>query len=561
MSQLQSPFKFLDSYQQEDGDIFFGRARETEALYQALSGVKHLLVYGPSGAGKTSLIECGLRNQFSDADWFALTIRRGNHLTASVFARINEALQQPLALDAHTALPANGTTDFGEAIETLYAERYQPIYLLFDQFEELLISGDKAEQADFFQRLNGLIRYKVPCRVMLIMREEFIGHLSEFEALCPSIFQHRFRLEKMGRSHVHEVLHQMLNAPHYHAFFRVDDSAALAAAILSKLPDEKREIELAHVQVFLAELWDRADQAKGSAALPLLHQALIKEEDNLEGVLNKFLNTQFTALESIHGEKAPLELLAAMISEKHTKLQLSETDLQHDLATKQVKISTPLPALLNDLEQRRIIRTLKAGEQTRYEISHDVLALVVGQNLTEAMQMRQKAERTYTMYLERKEPFTQGDINYLRPFEAYRSFPPALNGIIKEREQELKEEQDAALNDTRKRLRTVRMVLVFALLALGVAGFLGVYASRQQRKAEQQSMEKGNALIQYKKEQAKNQLYAFDERKGRASLIVEQKGCPLEILQEMRNIAKDHPDSVKMFQEIKDLTLKNPNCK
>lgn len=162
--------------------------------------MKHLLVYGPSGAGKTSLIECGLRNQFSDADWFAVSIRRGSNMTASVFARINEALHEKIALDPQTKLPRNPDFDFGEAIENLFAERYQPVYLLFDLFEELLILGDEAEKKDFFTRLNRLIRYKVPCRVLLVMREEFIGHLSEFEPLCPSIFQYRFRLEKMGRS-------------------------------------------------------------------------------------------------------------------------------------------------------------------------------------------------------------------------------------------------------------------------------------------------------------------------------------------------------------------------
>ena len=90
----QSPFKFLDAYQKEDSHVFFGREKETNDLYEALSGVKHLLVYGPSGAGKTSLIECGLRNQFSDADWFALSIRRGDNINAAVIARINEALEE-----------------------------------------------------------------------------------------------------------------------------------------------------------------------------------------------------------------------------------------------------------------------------------------------------------------------------------------------------------------------------------------------------------------------------------------------------------------------------------
>jgi len=134
MSQTTSPFKFLDSYQQEDSDIFFGREKETNALYNALSGVKHLLVYGPSGAGKTSIVECGLRNQFSDADWYALTIRRGANMAGSVFNEINKALREKIALDPETKLPLDPDTDFGQAIENLFSERYQPVYLLFDQF-------------------------------------------------------------------------------------------------------------------------------------------------------------------------------------------------------------------------------------------------------------------------------------------------------------------------------------------------------------------------------------------------------------------------------------------
>lgn len=221
MKNQHSPFKFLDSYKKEDLDIFFGREKETEKLYDALSGVKHLLIYGPSGAGKTSLIECGLRNQFSDADWLAITVRRSHSgdLNAAVFARIREQLREPFDLDPTTKLPPEAGFDFGDAVERLFAEQFKPVYLLFDQFEELLIQGSDAEKQAFFTRLQQLIRFKVPCRVLLVMREEFIGHLSEFEPLCPSIFQHRFRLEKMGRANVGTVIRQILEADKYRPHF------------------------------------------------------------------------------------------------------------------------------------------------------------------------------------------------------------------------------------------------------------------------------------------------------------------------------------------------------
>lgn len=484
MSTSISPFKFLDSYQEEDRDIFFGREKETEALYEALSGVKHLLVYGPSGAGKTSLIECGLRNQFSDADWFALTIRRGTNLNASVFARIQEALEERFEIDPFSQLPVDAGINFGKAIENLFAERYQPIYLLFDQFEELLISGTEEEKQDFFIRLNQLIRYKVPCRMILIMREEFIGHLSEFEPLCPSIFQHRFRLEKMRRGNVLDVIQRTLEARQYQSYFKVEGASALAVKMLSKLPDERREIELAHVQVFLGELWDRAEQMQTVHALPTLHAGLIADGDNLEGVLDHFLKTQLEEMDVVYGEKKAVEVLALLISERHTKIQATAESLQEELKAKEVHLLRTLDTLLGEFVRRRILRTVKAGSQTQYEISHDVLAKVVGDNLTEEMKLREKARDIYQLFSDREGFLSQEDLDYLRPYERYLAMPAGLKERMVQSEKALAARQKAELLVTRKRLRNVVGLLVGAVSALIAAGYFWYDADVQKNTAQ-----------------------------------------------------------------------------
>ena len=76
----RSPFKFLDSYTKNDKEIFFGREHETEELYQKVFESKILLVYGITGTGKTSLINCGLANKFNDSDWLPVTVRRRNDI-------------------------------------------------------------------------------------------------------------------------------------------------------------------------------------------------------------------------------------------------------------------------------------------------------------------------------------------------------------------------------------------------------------------------------------------------------------------------------------------------
>ena len=78
------PFKFLDAYTQEDKDIFFGRKDEITSLYEMVFQTDLILVYGASGTGKTSLIQCGLASKFQSHDWLEIYIRRGNNLNDSL---------------------------------------------------------------------------------------------------------------------------------------------------------------------------------------------------------------------------------------------------------------------------------------------------------------------------------------------------------------------------------------------------------------------------------------------------------------------------------------------
>jgi ribose 1,5-bisphosphokinase PhnN len=477
---MKSPFKFLDAYTQEDIAVFFGREEDTEKLYNALTGVKHLLIYGPSGAGKTSLIECGLRNQFSDADWYALTIRKGRDINESVFTEINKALRNKL--------PQNDTQDFTELVENLFAERYQPIYLLFDQFEELLILGEKEEKETFFKSINQLIRYKIPCRILFIMREEFIGHLSEFEPLCPTLFQNRYRVKKMNRSNVQMVIQEILDAPTYQMAFSVQESESLAQKILSKLPDAKKEIELAHVQVFLSQLWDKAKEKAPQNVLPLLQENLIEADDNLETILDNFLKKQLSKMEEKFPQKAPLEVLAVMISERHTKLQLSEKEIEKELSDKSLSLDNQqLTTMLNLFEQSRILRKLGSEENIKYEITHDVLASAVGQNLTEDIKLREKAKDIYKVYEEREGFFSQEDIDYMRPYQAYRAYPAELKKRIKASEVHIANENAAQATKARRQLITLNSLLGVTLVALIVAGYYYSDARENEKKANEQT--------------------------------------------------------------------------
>ena len=94
--EIRPPFKFLDPYTQADRDIFFGRDRETDELYSRLLASGLLLVYGVSGSGKTSLVQCGLANKFEAADCLPITVRRGANMLASLDAELSRQAITPL---------------------------------------------------------------------------------------------------------------------------------------------------------------------------------------------------------------------------------------------------------------------------------------------------------------------------------------------------------------------------------------------------------------------------------------------------------------------------------
>ena len=88
---MNSPFKFLDAYTIDDRQAFFGREEEVAALYDMVTRNRLMLVYGQSGTGKTSLIQCGLAARFDATDWYPLFIRRQTDINQSLAQRLRQA--------------------------------------------------------------------------------------------------------------------------------------------------------------------------------------------------------------------------------------------------------------------------------------------------------------------------------------------------------------------------------------------------------------------------------------------------------------------------------------
>jgi ABC-type oligopeptide transport system ATPase subunit len=266
---MQSPFKFLDPYTLEDRDIFFGREPEIEALYEMVFESNLVLVYGESGTGKTSLVRCGLASRFQATDWLDIYIRRKDNINTA----IREALKQKAS-----RMPMKDNMSLPQMVQTLFLNYFRPIYLIFDQFEELFILDEnEKEKREFLQSIRELLQPEranyntnINCKVILVIREEYLGKLYDFEKTIPYLFEKRLRVERMRYEKVYEVIEKTCEKSNITIPFTEQDRVELLDSggqkvwkkvitnIIDNISSGRSGVQLSYMQVYLDRLWQTA---------------------------------------------------------------------------------------------------------------------------------------------------------------------------------------------------------------------------------------------------------------------------------------------------------------
>lgn len=345
---MKSPFKFLDAYTKEDIDIFFGRDIEIEELYDRVFETNLILLYGASGTGKTSLIRCGLANKFESTDWHPMYIRRNGNIIKTLHREIDRI-----------ALTKVKSESIADKVKSLYLDYFKPIYLIFDQFEELFIIGSKDEQIQFFEEIRDLLGQGLQCKVILSMREEYIAYLSDYELVIPALFDNRQRIEKMNVLQVQEVIFGTMKA----FDIEMKPEQEVVDLIIDKLKDPKQGIELSSLQVYLDSVYRKAVETKSRINGKLVFTPeLIIKTGQFENVLSGFLEEQVTLIEAELIAKGtevigiPKLILFSLVTEEGTKKPVEIKELHEQLSKRKNITSTEIDYCIQRFQDLRIIQ-------------------------------------------------------------------------------------------------------------------------------------------------------------------------------------------------------------
>jgi hypothetical protein len=396
-----SPYVGPRPFPPQMADRFFGREVEAAALLRLVAQARVVLVYAPSGAGKSSLLNTvvchGLAEQGLEV---LLGARVGGALPDGVRAadvRNVYTFAVVYGLDARRSGDAAAAPSVRcRLADCLAARRRWPgTYgraLVLDQFEELFTRHAERfeDRAGFFDDLADALAADPGLRVILSMRQEYLADVEPLAARLPAdLAVRRFALTRLGPDGALAAVTRP--AAPYAAY-----AAGVAEEIVRQLntirvpgfdgvPVEKRGefIEMVHLQIVCDRLW--RGLPRGVTRIEAAHVERAAGDGRSFGAfvvnaLDGFYDDtvrRVAASDETRRRGGYAEALIRLGCMKFVTPAATRTMVRQANGR-----TGRLPDwVVDQLEQNHLLRSERRGGERWYELSHDRLAAPVGRRM------------------------------------------------------------------------------------------------------------------------------------------------------------------------------------
>lgn len=529
-------------FTQAQQHLFFGRDQDVAQLHKLVQREALVVLHGKSGLGKSSLLNAGLLPQVEQQDKYApLVVRLGAYSAdneASPLDKTKDLLpaKHPL-LDR--LLPDESALWTRAKAYQLQHHR-QPL-LIFDQFEEIF-SYPEAEIQAFQQDLAELLYTNMPlryrrrlesaaglsekeedlleepleARILLAIRSDRLHLLDRMKSYFPNILRHSFDLQAFSAEDARAAIAQpaALAGDYQSPAYKYEEAAL--ERLLAYLQDEEGRVEGILIQM-LCEHYEK------KVVIP--QQVTVLQPKHLGDpatVVRDYYREKIAELAADYRSAARYLIEEGLVSEGDNGLRLS---LHETIIHRQYGVNKPLLDLLVDQRLLRSEPFLRGGYT--YELSHDRLLPAV----IEARQQRLEQEAQ-----------TQ------RAAEAERLRAEA------ETERQAKEKAT-------RQLRQVRLLLLLAVAALVVAGFLGYRANAQAKaleaanvEIEARSAEAAQRLADYEKAERERKAVEIKTLLNRATTYenLNQPELAIRALQDALEVDGTREDIRERLRKLRD---------
>jgi hypothetical protein len=294
MDPRDCPYVGLDPFDASHAEYFFGRGQDSKILADHVRARPITVLYGPSGIGKSSILNVGLPAALAAGRGWIIALLRNWQ---------NPDPLERLAVEAVLrALPAGPRHQMDHIrlvplIARVTRSTRQPLLLILDQFEEYFLYRDRDHMRQLETAMADLItRASLPVHLLIALREDALYRLDELRLFAPNLLDTTIRLGHLSDAAVEEAIRGPIER--YNSDYRAGNNRilvehGLVLTLIRQLKEaeiglgkgdtaavEQRPIEPSYLQLALTKLWF----AEGGTAATALHEATLTDESKLGGV-------------------------------------------------------------------------------------------------------------------------------------------------------------------------------------------------------------------------------------------------------------------------------------
>jgi formylglycine-generating enzyme required for sulfatase activity len=389
------PYKFLDYYESDDRDIFYGRQIESVRFFRLVLSHRLTVLFGASGTGKTSLLKAGVMPLLWEQGYATAYVRALDDPLRAV----REEVLARLRARGQAAADPGASTLHGFFQAVLDPEDRLVVFL--DQFEEFFLRLGDPLRRRFWAELAAFRDRAVPAgeapqaapevRFVLSLREDFLAALDEARDRIPELLGDSYRLTNLSDDKASTVITE----PAARAGLTM--APDLVTALLDDLREEGTiappQLQIVCDRLYRDCLADPDGVARGAA--PVLARQTLTRDDyqrlgSAAGILGDYVNEALARLPDEESRQTAQALLKVMVTSRATKAALDWKALLDELAGSgaldaadglAVEATREVLARLVDL---RLVREFERGDRSLYELAHDHMAAEIATWIDEA---------------------------------------------------------------------------------------------------------------------------------------------------------------------------------
>jgi WD40 repeat protein/serine/threonine protein kinase len=215
------PYKGMAAFQPEDAGLYFGRDDMIDTLVAKIQNHSVLVIGGPSGSGKSSLMRAGLIPRLSrgaiagSQQWRVALFNPGSDAVGELIHQIRQQASAASDTLRREDLPHGARRLLDDGTPTLLA---------IDQFEELFtLNPNRADQELFLETLASMTESEHSrIKVAIALRADFYGVCAAFPWLSERINESQLLVGPMSR----QELRDAITIPAQRAGLRLEDGLA-----------------------------------------------------------------------------------------------------------------------------------------------------------------------------------------------------------------------------------------------------------------------------------------------------------------------------------------------